>query len=98
MKLIDLDGLQALLDALHARGYETIGPVRREGAIVYERIDTVAELPVGWTDRQAPGRYRRSNAMTRPCSATPSARTRGNATCSRLGRPCFPRSARMTAG
>lgn len=58
MKLIDLDGLQALLDALHARGYETIGPVRREGAIVYERIDTVAELPVGWTDRQAPGRYR----------------------------------------
>jgi ferredoxin len=58
VKLIDLDGLQALLGALHERGYETIGPVRRDGAIVYDRIDTVAELPAGWTDRQAPGRYR----------------------------------------
>ena len=58
MKLIDLDGLQALLAALQQRGYETIGPVRREGAIVYERIEQAAELPAGWTDRQAPGRYR----------------------------------------
>lgn len=58
MKLIDLDSVQALLGALHAQGYETIGPVRRDGAIVYDRIDTVAQLPVGWTDRQAPGSYR----------------------------------------
>ncbi|WP_440940919.1 4Fe-4S dicluster domain-containing protein [Immundisolibacter sp.] len=58
MKFIDLGGLQALLAALQQRGYETIGPVRREGAIVYDRIDTVADLPAGWTDRQAPGRYR----------------------------------------
>lgn len=58
MKLIDLDGVQALLVALRAQGYETIGPVRRDGAIVYERIDTVADLPAGWTDRQAPGSYR----------------------------------------
>ena len=50
MKLIDLDGLQALLAALQQRGYETIGPVRREGAIVYERIDTVARA-AGRLDR-----------------------------------------------
>ena len=58
MKLIDLDGLQALLDVLRERGYETIGPMQRDGAIVYDRIEQVAELPAGWTDRQAPGRYR----------------------------------------
>ena len=48
MKFIDPSGLQALLAALQQRGYETIGPVRREGAIVYERIETVADLPAGW--------------------------------------------------
>lgn len=58
MKLIDTAGLQALLDALARRGYETLGPVRRDGAIVYDRIASVADLPAGWTDRQAPGSYR----------------------------------------
>ncbi len=58
MKLIDRAGLAVLLSALQVRGYETIGPVRRDGAIVYDRIDEVSELPAGWTDRQAPGSYR----------------------------------------
>ena len=30
----------------------------RDGAIVYDRIGRVADLPVGWTDRQDGGRYR----------------------------------------
>lgn len=58
VKLIDLDGLQALLAALQQCGYETVGPVRRDGVIVYERIGQAAELPAGWTDRQGPGHYR----------------------------------------
>ncbi len=55
---IDRDGLQALVDALAARGYRIIGPTVRDGAIVYDTIATIAELPVGWRDRQEPGRYR----------------------------------------
>ena len=56
--VIDRDGLQALLDALRARGFDVIGPTAREGAIVYDRIARVVDLPAGWTDRQEAGRYR----------------------------------------
>ncbi len=56
MAVISCDALQTLLDAL-AEDYEVIGPTVRDGAIVYDRIARVAELPAGWTDRQAPGRY-----------------------------------------
>jgi len=56
--LLDRAGLQALLDALAARGFDVIGPTLRDGAIVYDRIARIEELPVGWTDRQDAGRYR----------------------------------------
>ncbi len=56
MATISCDALQTLLDAL-AEDYEVIGPTVRDGAIVYDRIARVADLPAGWTDRQAPGRY-----------------------------------------
>jgi NAD(P)H-flavin reductase/NAD-dependent dihydropyrimidine dehydrogenase PreA subunit len=52
------DDLGRLFDALHAEGYRVIGPTVRSGAIVYDEIDGPAELPVGWRDEQAPGRYR----------------------------------------
>jgi sulfhydrogenase subunit beta (sulfur reductase) len=55
---IDRDGLQALVGALAARGYRVIGPTVRDGAIVYDNIATIAELPIGWCDHQEPGRYR----------------------------------------
>jgi sulfhydrogenase subunit beta (sulfur reductase) len=55
---ISRDGLQALLDVLAARGYEVIGPTVRDGAIVYDQIAQLADLPAGWTERQEPGRYR----------------------------------------
>jgi ferredoxin len=56
--MISRDGLQALLDVLAARGYEVIGPTARDGAIVYDHIARLADLPAGWTERQEPGRYR----------------------------------------
>ena len=55
--LITLDGLQGLLDALRGRGWHVLGPAVRDGAIVYDRIERVADLPAGWTDRQEAGRY-----------------------------------------
>lgn len=35
-----------------------IGPVARDGAVVYDEIAGASELPVGLRDRQAPGAYR----------------------------------------
>lgn len=55
--VVSRDALQALLDAL-AEDHEVIGPTVRDEAIVYDRITGIAELPAGWTDVQAPGRYR----------------------------------------
>ncbi|WP_163648781.1 4Fe-4S dicluster domain-containing protein [Modicisalibacter sp. 'Wilcox'] len=52
------DGLQALLDALRARGYRVIGPTLRDQAIVYDDIHTLDDLPAGWTDEQEAGHYR----------------------------------------
>lgn len=50
--------LDALLDALSARGYRVVGPTVSGGAIVHGELESAADLPVGWTDEQAPGSYR----------------------------------------
>ncbi|HEX3353606.1 MAG TPA: 4Fe-4S dicluster domain-containing protein [Terriglobales bacterium] len=49
---------QKLLDALIKRGYQILGPTIRDGAIVYEELISVDDLPVGWTDEQNGGIYR----------------------------------------
>jgi formate hydrogenlyase subunit 6/NADH:ubiquinone oxidoreductase subunit I len=41
-----------------ARGYQVLGPTLRDGAIVYDRITKLDDLPQGWTDQQEAGRYR----------------------------------------
>jgi ferredoxin len=56
--VIDRAGLQALLEALGARGYTVIAPTVRDGAILYDEIDTIDDLPAGVTDVQDPGSYR----------------------------------------
>jgi len=50
--------LPALLESLMSRGYRVIGPTIRDGAIVYDEIHAVSDLPEGWTDEQDAGRYR----------------------------------------
>lgn len=57
-KLLDREGLDALIAALAARGFTVIGPTLRDGAIVYDRIKDIDALPAGWTDRQEAGHYR----------------------------------------
>jgi NAD(P)H-flavin reductase/formate hydrogenlyase subunit 6/NADH:ubiquinone oxidoreductase subunit I len=57
-RFLGRDAFDRLLEALHADGRTVIGPQVRDGAIVYDEIDTVADLPAGWHDEQAPGRYR----------------------------------------
>ncbi len=53
-----VDALQALLHELESRGYRVVGPTMRDRAIIYDDIDSVGDLPAGWTDEQAGGRYR----------------------------------------
>ena len=50
--------LPDLFTALADAGYRCVGPTVRDGAIVYDRITGVADLPRGVHDAQAPGRYR----------------------------------------
>src|SRR6266511_3008147 len=40
------------------KGYRVIGPILRDGAIIYNEITSVADLPEGWTDEQDGGMYR----------------------------------------
>lgn len=49
---------QRLLDALGAKGYRVVGPVLRDGSVVWETVERTPDLPIGWRDQQEPGRYR----------------------------------------
>jgi ferredoxin len=61
---IDKAQLQALIDALRALGYRTIGPRIADGAIVYRELESVTQLPVGYIDRQDGGLYRLEQSDT----------------------------------
>ena len=50
--------LQQIIDVLGAKGYRVVGPVVSDGAVVWETIRQVSDLPIGWRDVQQPGRYR----------------------------------------
>jgi ferredoxin len=56
--IVERDALDGLFAALHRRGYTVLGPTVRDKAIVYDEIESSAELPVGWTDVQDGGSYR----------------------------------------
>jgi len=56
--VIERSDFDALLGALLRRGYTIVGPTVRDRAIVYDEIESSAELPVGWTDEQDAGHYR----------------------------------------
>ncbi len=51
----------SLLNALQSSGYRCIGPTVRDGAIVYTDVETTADFPKGFRDRQAPGDYHLEN-------------------------------------
>ena len=52
------DGIGRLIEALARRGFEVIGPVVRDGAIVLDRVERLEDLPAGWVDAQEAGTYR----------------------------------------
>jgi ferredoxin len=56
--VLNRQGLDALVDALAARGYRVIGPTVRDDAIVLAELSSGADLPDGWGVEVGPGSYR----------------------------------------
>ena len=56
--MIAPEGLADLIGALSDRGYRVLGPTVRDGAIVYEEVESAADLPIGWKDVSDAGSYR----------------------------------------
>lgn len=50
--------LQDLIDLLRCAGFRCVGPVIKDGAIVFDTLHSAAQLPAGMQDEQQPGRYR----------------------------------------
>jgi hypothetical protein len=46
------EALETLVETLRARGYRILGPTARDGAIVYDELESASELPIGWTESQ----------------------------------------------
>lgn len=56
--VVDRERLNDLMASIRAMGYELHGPTISDGAIILGRIDSDADLPIGWRDRQDAGTYR----------------------------------------
>jgi ferredoxin len=50
--------LDSLINDLWEKGYRVLGPVERDGGVVFDEVRRIADLPVGRREEQAPGRYR----------------------------------------
>jgi len=57
-RVLERHEFPSLFRALEAKGYRVVGPTVRDGAIVYDYLSGVDDLPIGWTDRQGGGMYR----------------------------------------
>lgn len=58
MRLLDTSSLENVIANLRQAGFRVMGPVSRNGAIRYEPITSMRDLPRGVVDRQGPGSYR----------------------------------------
>ena len=57
-RVLDREGLDALIARLVNDGFQVLGPTIEDGAIIYDEIESTEDLPVGWTDEQKGGAYR----------------------------------------
>jgi sulfhydrogenase subunit beta (sulfur reductase) len=56
--VIDRVDLAQLFSILKQQGYQLLGPTIQSDAIVYDELETLDDLPIGWTDEQEGGIYR----------------------------------------
>jgi len=57
MFILEPSALQGLITVLQAKGYTVVGPTLRDGAITFDAITSMDELPRGWSDIQEPSHY-----------------------------------------
>lgn len=57
MKTIDKSSLDNIISILKQEGYIVVGPMIKDGAIVYDEISGTPDMPVGWGDVQEAGTY-----------------------------------------
>jgi len=50
--------LKAIFTNLRREGYTIVGPRLKEGAVLFDELESADELPIGYMDHQEPGRYR----------------------------------------
>ncbi len=67
MLRIESQQVDTIVKRLQEQGYCVIAPTVRNGAIIYDEIQSASELPVGWTELQSAASYklerRRDQAM-----------------------------------
>ena len=56
--VIEPGELDKLIAVLVRRHYQVIGPTVRDGAMVYEPLESAKDLPIGWSAEQTPAHYR----------------------------------------
>lgn len=56
--ILSRSDFQRIFDTLSSKGYRIVGPTVRDGSVMWETIQAVSDLPIGWRDHQEPGRYR----------------------------------------
>ena len=56
--VVDARGLDMLITVLSELGYDTRGPVVRDGAVMPGPVAGISDLPAGYRDAQGPGHYR----------------------------------------
>jgi ferredoxin len=57
-RIVSWEAWGGILEALKDRGHILLGPVLRDDAILIDEITGPDDLPIGYTDHQAPGIYR----------------------------------------
>jgi ferredoxin len=58
VKVISVDTLDILIKKLRRGGYRVVAPKVADGAVVYDCVNGVEDLPLGFIDKQGPGSYR----------------------------------------
>lgn len=56
--IIEKPDLGRIIDRLRQTGHTVVGPTVLQGAIVFDELRGVDDLPIGWTDEQDGGHYR----------------------------------------
>lgn len=92
-KRLSPNALEALFVNLKQEGYQIVGPTLKDGAIVYQNIDSAQQLPRGWQEHQRPGSYKLESLIKTRGAVTQRPHTRGPFFAHRLGpegaRPWF---------